>query len=257
MAKTIKQRDLNLLLAMNRDKGGGSGFRLRTLLIPAAILLVLVALGATYFLRLNALMDQRQAARDYLNSPATKSAYEKSASLQQESANMVAQATEVGDIVAGLDSYPDMSSGDFIKIFSLAGDAVNLSGFSYERYTGTLTFNADCRSATRVPAFVAKLRMSGIFSDVSYSGYSGGSYVTNGTPSVNGLTGEVAPSYVTGTSYHFNVRCFVKSPLSEDAGSQAEDARLQAEDAELQAENADDRKADGEGEKKAGNTQNG
>ena len=84
---------------------------------------------------------------------------------------MKAQAEELSSVLMNLSSYPDMAAGDFHLIYEYAGDRVDISGVNYTRPAGVLAFNAECPTVTGVPIFVAQLRMSGVFADVRYEGY--------------------------------------------------------------------------------------
>jgi len=84
---------------------------------------------------------------------------------------MITQATELEQVLLNLSSYPDMYGGDFHLIYEYAGNRIDVSGVNYTRTSGVLAFEAECDAVTAVPIFVAQLRMSGIFEDVKYEGY--------------------------------------------------------------------------------------
>jgi len=88
---------------------------------------------------------------------------------------------------------------------------VALGPFSYDRATALLTFSGTSNTAAGVSSFIAQLRQSGIFRDVSYDGYAGGVATTQGTKHVAD-DGTVTYDEVKEAAYAFNVRAVVAPP---------------------------------------------
>ncbi|MDR0817754.1 MAG: hypothetical protein LBN35_03855 [Clostridiales Family XIII bacterium] len=220
MAKAAKNRELNLLLALDRNKikAPGGGNKLFVVLLIVIVVLAFAAAAIFYFLETANLQNEKDMALVYLNDPATQSAYNESNQAQLEAMQMQTEAGELAGAIENLKAYPDLKSSQWKKFFRVAGGRVNVSGFSYDRTTGLLTFSAETSSATRVPIFIAELRTSGIFTDVTYEGYTGGTTtetVTSGGSQVaaDGTTAPVQTT-VSKTSYTFSVSCLVKPPAT-------------------------------------------
>ena len=175
MGMQLKQKDINLIEALDRRqrgfKEGGAGGLRRPIIVLA---LVVALLGAGYFkldADTRALEKEKDAINLYLNDPATVEGYEESLKRQGQAARMAEQRDELGRVLLNLSSYPEIYGGDLDLIYEYAGERVAVSDVSYDRETGVLSFSAECDTATGVPLFVSQLRGSAIFDDVRYEGY--------------------------------------------------------------------------------------
>jgi len=175
MARAIPYKDINLLTAMDRKKQKAKAEKATAIRLPILILiLVALLLGVAYYYlytNTNELEEQKESINLYLDDPTTTADYNESFKAQAEAQRMVTQARELESVLLNLSSYPDMYGGDFHLIYEYAGDRIAISGVNYTRTTGVLAFNAECNAVTAVPIFVSQLRMSGIFADVKYEGY--------------------------------------------------------------------------------------
>lgn len=212
MAKILKQKDINLLLVL--EKGGSSSAeaqkRKKILLILAIIILVVAAVAGFYFFKIMGLNNQKEEALSYVQDPAVQSAYSEANAQKEKLTAVEERAEKLQSLLTTIDGYPKMNSKKFSQIYGYAGGRIEISAIQYDSSNGTLFFEAKSGSATGVPIFVAQLRMSGIFEDVTYEGY------TN-TPieEVTGTTvnpdGSVTDNITTQDQYTFNVNCLVKA----------------------------------------------
>jgi hypothetical protein len=221
MARTTKNRELNLLAALDRgkqrrkaDKGTVIAIALVAVVCASAFLFWMQARGET-----DQLTERRDAALAYTEDPATIAAYNDSLAMQQQAQSMQAQADALTGAIDAIEAYPDMTGSDYKNLFRIAGGKVDLSAISYDRQTGTLAFDAKCSSATRIPIFISALRSSGIFSDVTYGGYAGGEYTVPGEPQTTS-DGSIVSTEITKTEYAFSVVCLVNT---DDAKTAAEE----------------------------------
>ena len=185
MGVSLKHKDINLIAALDRRQRAFREKKATAVRQPILILvLVLVLLGAGYYklyTDTRALEKEKAAINLYLNDPTTVADYGESLKKQDQATRMAAQRDELGRVLLNLSSYPDIYKGDFDLIYEYADKRVGVSGVSYDRSTGVLSFNAECDTVTGVPLFVAQLRMSAIFDDIRYEGYTE-QVTTNTTP---------------------------------------------------------------------------
>ncbi|MDR1042868.1 MAG: hypothetical protein LBL54_03090 [Clostridiales Family XIII bacterium] len=214
MARTKKNKELNLLAALDRGKQrqkAGKG------VVALIAVVVVLAAGVGLFLMYtinegDGFTERRDAALAFVDDPGTKAQYDESIANQREASRSQSRADALTGAVESINSYPDMSGDDFKTTFKIAGKQVNLSNISYDRSTGILSFDAKCGSAEHIPVFIADLRSSGVFFDVYYDGYSGGSYTVAGEPDEDGA---VKNSVVT--EYSFSVTCLVNTDAQRGA----------------------------------------
>jgi hypothetical protein len=246
MAGVKKNKELNLLTALDRGKQrqkAGKG----AIVVIALIALVVAAVAYFFVYTLgetDRLTEQRDTALAYVNDPETKAKYDESLANQQEAKMAQIRSDTLKSALDAINSYPTMYGPDYKALFLLAGNNVELSGITYDRSTGRLSFGATCQSATRIPIFIATLRSCGMFSDVDYSGYTGGTRTVPGEPQV-AEDGTEVETQVTETEYSFSVNCVVNSDEQREAvrsGIKAEDADEEA--ADETAADADESAAD-------------
>jgi|GEM_PF-3068982 len=221
MSKTIKSRELNLLLALERNKTKGSGTAgmpsmLKLCLLTAVlIILAIIAFYVFFFFASSSLDEDIRTCEEYLNNPDVLADYSDAKAMKAEVELMQIRAMELDNALANIKSYPDLRTSDWKKIFRIAGGRVEMTGFSYDRNTGMLSFTASAGAATRVPLFITELRASGIFDSVSYDGYLQASKTVVGTQT-NSADSEVGAQIGVIPDYTFNVQCVVKAPKQQE-----------------------------------------
>jgi len=175
MARAVQYKDINLIAAMDRKHQRAKAEKTTAIRLPILVLvLVALLLGVAYYYlytNTNELEEQKETLNLFLNDPRTQADYNDSFRAQSEAQRMITQASELEQVLLNLSSYPDMYGGDFHLIYEYAGDRVIISGVNYTRASGVLAFEAESVTVTGVPIFVSQLRMSGVFTDVKYEGY--------------------------------------------------------------------------------------
>ena len=175
MAKTLKYKDINLITAQDRIQKAAKEAKTTAVRQPMLILiLVLLVLGFGYYYlytQTNTLEAEKESLALFLQDPTTIADYNESLRIQGAATRMVAQKEELARVLINLSSYPDMQGGDFHTIYEYAGGFIDVSNVAYDRTMGVLSFNAVSDTVTGVPIFVAQLRMSMLFEDIKYEGY--------------------------------------------------------------------------------------
>jgi hypothetical protein len=113
-------------------------------------------------------IDELQATID---NPATLRQVTQAQQMQTQATTAQAEADSLVTPLESLATYPDLTSADIRRVYGLAGRSVVISGFTYDRTTGVLSFSASSGAVRGVPLFITSLRDSTIFSDVGYVGY--------------------------------------------------------------------------------------
>lgn len=213
MAKSIKQKDINLIAAMTRsDKkpGGSSG---RNIVILCIILFVLIVVVVTVLIgmQISSLTAEKEDLRLYVEDPSIVAQYQDSLAAQEKASIMAGQADTLKQVLLAVSSYPYLSSENIISILDYSENRVEIENFNFDRETGIVSFTASSSEPGVIPIFVAQLRLSKIFEDVQYQGYSGGETGSMGF-SADPITGEMIETGITRSNYAFAVTCLVVSP---------------------------------------------
>lgn len=212
MAKTLKQKDINLLASL--EKGAISSTeakrRKQILIILLGIIIIIAIFAGIFFFNVITLNNQKDKSLAYVEDPQVMITYESAKQQQEASLAMQERADWIESLLSTLDGYPDISASEFAQVFGYAGGRIEIEGIQYDSSTGVLNFTALSDSATGVPIFVAQLRMSGIFSDVTYEGYTNAQeQISNGT--TVDLDGNVVENTTILNKFAFNVSCQLKA----------------------------------------------
>jgi len=220
MAKKINQKEINFLAVL-------AGRRIRkkldprSLIMPLVLLLIVVGgvgLFSYLYFQTAELNDESNSIRAYLNSPETSRQLADAASIESQAQYMTVLAEGIEIPMHNLSTYPDLTSCNYTQILCYAGCNIELSMMSFDRATGVLTFTATSDFVLSIPTFISQLRNSGIFTDVSYSGYSSNvssvGQLQQNTNRINGITSEAinASGTYVAPLYAFRVQCVVKPP---------------------------------------------
>lgn len=223
MAKSVRQKEINFLTVLSGRK---SKKRLnpRSFIMPCVVLLIAIAGVGVFGLLHNSLMQVEQESntiREYLNSAEVNRQLNEAESMSLQAESMTNEANQVASPMENLATYPDMTTEHYAKIFEYAGVNIEVSTLSYNRSTGILSFSATSSYVLSIPTFIGQLRASGLFDDISYSGYVGNNTATSlysstsrnvsGSTSSESSESAYVDSY-TAASYSFSVECSVKPP---------------------------------------------
>lgn len=230
MAKTVRQKEINFLTVL---EGRRAKRRLdpRALVMPGVVVLILLAgIGIAVLLYLNTsqVNEESDAIRAYLNAPDTNRQLSEAADIGAQAQAMANRAEGVATPMENSGTYPDLTSEDYRRISDYAGVNIELYTMSYDRSTGILKFTATSSYVSSIPTFISQLRGSGIFTDVSYSGYAGNlsaSLQLSNTTSRSASASSAVGTSTTDASmptYAFSVECSVKAPEASVEASATE-----------------------------------
>ncbi|MDR0851709.1 MAG: hypothetical protein LBN36_04380 [Clostridiales Family XIII bacterium] len=214
MARTIKQRDINLLTALDRSRkktGTNIGTKIAVILSLLVVVCALAAVGVYYYLQIAELSSQRDDAFLYINDATTQQKLRDADIASADATEMELLANAIKDTIPFLDTYPKLTGDTYKDLYTLAGTTVKITNIGYDWNTGVLTFDGRCTTATRVPIFIATLRMSKQFKDVTYQGYEGKDEVTEGKL-IENEDGSTTQTYITTRYYDFRVLCLMFAP---------------------------------------------
>lgn len=143
----------------------------RHLALPAAVfaLCMLPVLG---FAALNrALLGDIREKQDWIDSQEVQAKYGDYLALEQELARIQDGIRAVERTNENLSVYPEISSQVLRRIENAAGAGISCKITGYDASTGVLTFRANSREVIDVPGYILKLKNSGLFHTVDYTGY--------------------------------------------------------------------------------------
>ena len=214
MAKSIKQKDLNLLLAMSQGTTKKSLNSMTILLIFLIVIVIAAVAAFLVFLNMEAkaLEDEKQTIQMFTEDPNVIAQYNESIQAQGEAQRMTAQSEQLRQVLLGISSFPDLDSSAYYEIYRIASSRVTISDLAYDSTTGLLTFNAASDTASGVPIFIAQLRYTELFEDIQYAGYAEQTANVPGSTTIDPVTGVSTTTSVEVSEFTFAVTCLAKAP---------------------------------------------
>ena len=190
----LRSRNINLLENYNRSKknstkkAGSGKFKY---FVPF-IIIVLIG-GAVFAVNtLDVIKKNAQLATVQSYISANSAEYEDAQSVSEQ----LTQATDQKDDLTEEENYeksmPTIDAALFDKIEACMGTGYAISVYQYDEKSGLLTMNVTTPSVNDMPQFIERLRATGLFLHIEYTGYASDS---NGT--YNSTVGCVLTSSAT------------------------------------------------------------
>lgn len=107
----------------------------------------------------------------WIEDDSVKKEYQSASALKTQSDTLSATISQVDQMKQNLATYPDMTAEMIGKIVDVGGSDMSVSIRTMDAESGELTFNATSKKVIDIPTYVKKLRGTGLFSSVDYSGY--------------------------------------------------------------------------------------
>ena len=170
MAMKQNNFDLRWQKAAGAAKSETRSRELQALLPGIAVVAVSMAAWGVLTLHTSMLTSQRQDIVNWCTD--NTDAYLASTQDAQEAARFRALTDYADGMTALLDSYPDVTSSLLHRIEAAGGATISIQFTDYNASTGELLFNATSSQVIDIPTYIRSLQNCGVFSTVSYTGYS-------------------------------------------------------------------------------------
>lgn len=197
--KALKVKDFNLLKApyVSPDKKPSGKKVWRVLLLP--VLLLVLGLGWFAAIKIQTFLTMREirTLQQSVTELRENSDYQTALEAETELSFLNTGVQNMQIIRQMMDSYPVLDSSMFGAITGAMGEDIAITGYAYTASDGSLAITGRAESVTSSSAFVSRLRQTGLFSAISYSGY---------------LSGQTAD----GTGYSFQVTCILNEREASD-----------------------------------------
>lgn len=172
--KALQQRDLDFLQASavkRKDKKQSNGKLIALVVFPAALLIA--GVGSWGFLQWkNTSLEQKKAQySETLNNLDSDEDYQQALALEQEAGVLNSNYKEASEMQAALQSYPEFTKSFFDQLKTAAGTKISILSYSYTASDGLLQLRGTADGVSQTAVFVNALRNTGLFSALSYSGY--------------------------------------------------------------------------------------
>lgn len=171
--KSLANKDINLL-AVYKVKKEPSKYAssIKLIAIPAVAAIVFLTIFGVQTFRIHQLKSDTDDIYKEVSALQEKIAKDPNAEKQAKYVADMATFTQLKQLKEDLLSYPELNQNTFDQILLASDINVDVTSFSYVRESQVITLQIQGVYANDTENFVRKLKTSGIFSKVDYSGYS-------------------------------------------------------------------------------------
>ena len=158
--------------AQRAEKHAVRQTRLRWVAPAAALVTVCLAAWAVVAVR-TALLEHRAASlEDWCYAPAQAEPYVQTVTDQQRVQALKDRLGRANGVWAALDSQTDITSGLLNRVRAASSASITVVFKSYDADNRQLVFDARSSEVIDIPAYIRALEGCGVFSQVTYTGYS-------------------------------------------------------------------------------------
>lgn len=171
--KRMQGNGINLYegyLQKSKREHGGKSAKLFTMLLPLLLLILVLGGFAGKILLDNREKNKELAALDE-QIASLSAAYEETQTLAVHRDDVVTTYESLSAARFLFELYPAPTKELFTEVIDCADRIFNISEYEYNETTGILVIDASAASVNEVPQFVQRLRDTGLFSLVQYTGY--------------------------------------------------------------------------------------
>ena len=144
---------------------------MKQLIFPAASLAICLLLFGSVMLWNAHTSGQIRDINGWINDEQVQSEYQEASALKEESDRLAEAKSQVEEMTANLDTYPDLTKKMISRIIDASGKDMEVHIKTMDAGTGTLTFDAVSKKVIDIPGYVLKLQKTGLFATVDYAGY--------------------------------------------------------------------------------------
>lgn len=141
------------------------------LLFPAAVFILCMIPTIIFFILNRITLNEIQKKQEWIASEEVQSQYNQAMDLERQLADIESSIAAVELTSQNLSVYPELSNDILRQIENAGGAGIECRITGYDASTGVLTFQAESRKVIDVPDYILKLKDSGLFHTVNYTGY--------------------------------------------------------------------------------------
>lgn len=172
--KALQQKDLDFLQASavkRKEKKQSNGKLIALVVFPAVLLIA--GVGSWGFLQWkNTSLEQKKAQySETLNNLGSDDDYQRALALELQAGILNSNYKTASEMQEAFNSYPEFTKSFFDQLKTAAGNKISLLSYSYTASDGLLQLRGTAEGVSQTAVFVNALRNTGLFSALSYTGY--------------------------------------------------------------------------------------
>lgn len=182
----LKQKDINLLLPMQKKPGMSPGKKKKIELIALPILLLVffLAFAGSYMVRTMKQNREKEQIEGYMSSMAP--VYDQAKQVESEMQTAQGLLNVIGNAQKNIQSYPLLRRQVLDTVYGNLSGGMRITALDLNEQ-GQLTITCSSTGVDRIPAYVDSLKQSEQFSSITYLGFKGSgqdgyTFTVNATP---------------------------------------------------------------------------
>lgn len=188
----------------------------KLILPPVGIAVVILGITVFFFVINRGMNKDLKELNAYINNPQTQTEY---ANAQAQTAELTKLTNEVGNLESidqAINSQPNIVGAKLTQMKNLCNDQISLYTIEYDGKTGDIMMSAMAKTELDAAKYVGRLKDTGFFAQVVYTGYTGAELITTATATVTAImnnknTTSTTTTTTTDTVYNFVVECYLKA----------------------------------------------
>lgn len=171
--KELKAKDLNFINAAFKKEPMDSGKKRKIFLISIPVLIVVLCLGSFGILQLQHLKSNRNMDhyKETISTLENSSTYQQAGEIEKKLAGLQDESNNAEALQSALNSYPEMSQIFFSQLNSCLTSQISITSYAYTAEDGLFVIEGKARGIEETASYVQRLRNTGLFSKLEYSGY--------------------------------------------------------------------------------------
>lgn len=170
-------KDINLYKALKnvKAKNNNEPGKIRWILPPVLIVLILGGAFAYLFLQNNRLQKEADQIKAYINNEEIKRQYKESQELQALQQKLNEEKKRLESFEKIITTYPELNKDIFTKIEESTKSKIVIFDISYVGASGIISMSASAEDIGSASEFIQSLMSTSLFTKVNYNGWNLGS----------------------------------------------------------------------------------
>lgn len=205
-------KPLNLFTAFKKSnvKKKELPFEYKALILPAAMILIsLVVFGVFFGLKYSA-QKSLEASNAYISDANNQAEYLQATELAEEVSGIQSEISNVEAITAAISSNPNLGAQTMTTLSTMGNGVIALSSLDYDGSTGAIQIVAIANNEKEAARYIERLKSTGYFTEVEYTGYA----------EISSQTSTTTPTTTTSTTSTSSGFGFVAVAYLKAGGSQ-------------------------------------
>ncbi|MGI5891674.1 MAG: hypothetical protein ACOX7H_02900 [Bacillota bacterium] len=173
MARSLKAKDINFYAVYKEKPAKTSAERQRTKILLSLVFVLLGMMSVYGYLQFQIYMTNHQIEPviAYIESPVGQDLYDKAIIAENQRNHLEQEKKNLILVQEALQSYPVMTEKEFALLDLCQNSYITLEQIKFDKNLAQFSIWAASDRVTDIPAYIERLKKTGMFSYIVYEGY--------------------------------------------------------------------------------------